>query len=190
MNFKSTLHTDRYVDGFGNCFTLEPDRMNLESEIAPLGACFSYSDYNEAFHPNESEVINSQSEMECDDVDVDLEVISEQEETCKCKRGPYRYYSEAHKQRFWQLVISIIRKYGWSKVGEKSVLKVPITRDLNVSFLGAISSKGSVDLKVRVPAQVAPNKKRKLGSNTTISEEKTRVGTTSKHFYAFVKSVL
>ncbi|KAI5968997.1 hypothetical protein CANMA_001993 [Candida margitis] len=54
----------------------------------------------------------------------------------------------------------------------------------------AISSKGCVDLKVRLPAETAPNKKRKLGSNTTVSEKKTRVGTTANHFFAFVKSVL
>lgn len=88
------------MDGLGNCFTSKLDRMALESELAPLEVCFSYSDYNEVFHPNESEVDNLQSDMECDnvDVDVDVDVISEQEETFKRKRGPYRYYSEAHKQ--------------------------------------------------------------------------------------------
>ena len=54
--------------------------------------------------------------------------------------------------------ISMGRVYGWSKVGEKAVLSVPVTRGLNVSFLGAISSKGCVDLKVRLPAETAPNK--------------------------------
>ncbi|KAI5965432.1 hypothetical protein CANMA_003402 [Candida margitis] len=86
--------------------------------------------------------------------------------------------------------ISMRWEYGWSKVGEKAVLSVPVTRGLNVSFLGAISSKGCVDLKVPLPAETAPNKKRKLGSYTTISEKKTRVGTTANHFFAFVKSVL
>ncbi|KAI5970613.1 hypothetical protein CANMA_000354 [Candida margitis] len=86
--------------------------------------------------------------------------------------------------------ISMRREYGWSKVGEKAVLKVPVTRGLNVSFLRAISSKGCVDLKVRLPAETAPNKKRKLGSYTTVSEKKTRIGTTANHFCAFVKSVL
>lgn len=82
MNFKLELQSDKYEDGLGNCFPLEPDQVNLKSEIAPLKACFSYSNYNEAFHPNESEV-NLQSDMENDDVDV----TSEQEETCKLKRG-------------------------------------------------------------------------------------------------------
>ncbi|KAI5962014.1 hypothetical protein CANMA_003666 [Candida margitis] len=86
--------------------------------------------------------------------------------------------------------ISMRREYGWSKVGEKAVLKVPVTRSLNVSFLGAISSKGCVDLKVRLTAGTSPNKKRKVDSNTTISEKKTRVGTTADHFYSFVKFVL
>ncbi|KAI5967356.1 hypothetical protein CANMA_003176 [Candida margitis] len=332
MNFKSELHTDRYVDGLGNCFTLESDRMTPEGEIAPLESCFSYSDYNEAFHLNESEVDNFQSDMECDSVDVDVNISSEQEGTCKLKRGPYRYYSEVQKQIFWQLVIeqgdsaykaaqalnislrtaytwkrkrnrrvicelngiyeelkksgrkpllteehklflkdlvlsdpivtvdfllnklrstfegakasestiynflikickfslkrlskwamrrdspelkqerfqwaleqkdkidfekncvfideagfniSMRREYGWSKVGEKAVLKVPVTRGLNVSFLGAISSKGCVDLKVQLPAETAPSKKRKLDSST-VSKKKTRVGTTADHFY-------
>ena len=79
--------------------------MALESERAPLESCFNYSDYNEAFRPNESEADNLNSDMECDDVDVDLEAVSEQEETYKRKGGPYRYYSEAQKQRFWQPVI-------------------------------------------------------------------------------------
>ncbi|KAI5965434.1 hypothetical protein CANMA_003404 [Candida margitis] len=81
-------------------------------------------------------------------------------------------------------------EYGWSKVGEKAVLSVPVTRGLNVSFLGAISSKGCVDLKVPLTAETAPNKKRKVDSNTTISEKKARVGTTADHFYSFVKFVL
>lgn len=38
--------------------------MTLEGEIASLEVCFSYSDYNEVLHRNESEVINLQSDME------------------------------------------------------------------------------------------------------------------------------
>nr|KAI5909874.1 hypothetical protein K4G61_g3562 [Candida parapsilosis] len=94
----------------GQCLNLTtpvpfPPHMALESERAPLESCFNYSDYNEAFRPNESEADNLHSDMECDDVDVDLEAVSEQEETYKRKGGPYRYYSEAQKQRFWQPVI-------------------------------------------------------------------------------------
>ena len=70
------------------------------------------------------------------------------------------------------------------------MLKVSVTSGLNVSFLGAISSKGCVDLKVRLLAETAPNNKRKADSNTTVSEKKSRVGTTVDHFYSFVKSVL
>jgi len=105
MSIRLELHTDRYVDGLCNCFTLDTGQMALKSEIAPLESCFSYSDYNEAFRLNESEVNNLQSEMECDSVDVDVNISSGQEETCKRKRGPYRYYSEVQKQRFWQLVM-------------------------------------------------------------------------------------
>ena len=86
--------------------------------------------------------------------------------------------------------ISMRREYGWPKVGEKAVLKVSVTRGLKVSFLGAISSKGCVDLKVRLLAETAPNNKRKADSNTTVSEKKSRVGTTVDHFYSFVKSEL
>ena len=340
MNSKLELHTNRYVDGLGNSFTLESDLMDLDSQTAPLESCFCYSDYNEAVPPTKIEADNLHSNMECDDVDVDVAVSPEQDKNCKFKRGPYRYYSEAEKQRFWQLVIeqgssayraaqatdislqtaytwkrnwnrlianeingiydkpkkrgrkpllsedhknylkelvlsdptvtvdfllnklrstfegvkasestiynflikvckfslkrlskwsmrrdlpelkqqrfewalenkdkidlekncvfideagfniSMRREYGWSKVGEKAVLKVPVTRGLNVSFLGAISPKGCIDLKVRLPVENAPNKKRKVNSNTTISEKKSRVGTTADHFYSFVKSVL
>ena len=105
INFKLELHTDRYVDRLGNCFSLDTGQMALESEIAPLESCISYSDYNETFYLNESEVDNLQSEMECNSVDVDVNISSEQEETCKRERGPYRYYSEVQKQTFWQLVI-------------------------------------------------------------------------------------
>lgn len=59
MNFKLELHPDKYVDGLGNCFRLEPDQMNLENEIAPLEECFIYSDYNETFYLSEIEVDNS-----------------------------------------------------------------------------------------------------------------------------------
>lgn len=44
--------------------------MDLESEIVPLEVCFSYNDYIEALHLNESEVDNLQSDMEFDNVDV------------------------------------------------------------------------------------------------------------------------
>ncbi|KAI5967353.1 hypothetical protein CANMA_003173 [Candida margitis] len=73
MNLKQTLHTD------------------------------NYSDYNEAFHPTKIEVDNLHSDIECDDIDVDIS--SERDETCKWKRGPYIYYSEVQKQIFWKLVI-------------------------------------------------------------------------------------
>lgn len=39
--------------------------MDLGSELVPLEACFNNNDYNEAFHPNEIEVNNVQSDMEC-----------------------------------------------------------------------------------------------------------------------------
>ena len=105
MNSKLELHTNRYVDGLGNSFTLESDLMDLDSQTAPLESCFCYSDYNEAVPPTKIEADNLHSNMECDDVDVDVDVSPEQDKNCKFKRGPYRYYSEAEKQRFWQLVI-------------------------------------------------------------------------------------
>ena len=71
MNFKLKLHFGGYVDGLGNIFALESYWMTLEGETAQLEACFSYSDYIEAFHLNESEVDNLQSHMEWDSVDVD-----------------------------------------------------------------------------------------------------------------------
>ncbi|KAI5961126.1 hypothetical protein CANMA_003900 [Candida margitis] len=95
MNFKSELHTNRYVDGIGNFFTLEFGRMTLEVEITPLESCFSYSDYNEAVPPTKIETDNLHSNMECDDVDENIS--SGQEENCKRKMGPYRYYSEVQK---------------------------------------------------------------------------------------------
>ena len=61
--------------------------MALENETAPLETCFSYSDYNETFHPNGCEIDNLQSDMECDSVDIDVNISSGQEEICKCKRG-------------------------------------------------------------------------------------------------------
>lgn len=85
------------MDDLGTNLTLDPDLMALESEIASLEVCFSYSDYNETFHPNEREVDNLQSDMECDSVYVDVDMNSEQEETCKCESGTCRDYSEAQK---------------------------------------------------------------------------------------------
>ncbi|CCG22925.1 hypothetical protein CORT_0D00770 [Candida orthopsilosis Co 90-125] len=63
--------------------------MVLESGIAPLEVCFSYSDYNKAFHPNEIQVDNSQYDIECDgvDVDVDVHMNSEQAQSCKREKG-------------------------------------------------------------------------------------------------------
>ena len=85
--------------------------------------------------------------------------------------------------------ISMRREYGWSAVGEKAVIKVPVTRGLNVTFIGAICAKGCIDLRVRNPANMATNKKRKIDSDTSVVESSGR-GTTANHFYSFIKSVL
>lgn len=330
MDLKAELLTDGYVDGLGNRFYTDPEEMTLESEIAPVEACFSYSDYRNVLQP---------TTMELDEVifEKDEDMNTEEMEETRKYRGPYRHYRQAVKQRFWQLVmeegvsaykaaklediplqtaytwkrnwnktlvnelngisvppkkrgrkplltdehkeflqklikedatvtldfmleslktafvnvrakattiynfvtkvckfslkriskwalrrsleelkqqrlewaeeykgkldfnencifideagfnISMRREYGWSAVGEKAVLTVPVTRGLNVSFIGAISAKGCIELKVRAP--VAPsNKKRKLDSET--NAEKVSRGTTANHFYGFVKSVI
>lgn len=61
--------------------------MVLENDTAPLGSCFCYSDYNEAFSPNEIQVDNLQYDMECDSVDVDVRMNSGQEQSCKREKG-------------------------------------------------------------------------------------------------------
>ena len=332
MDLKAKLLTDGYVDGLGNRFYAEPSEMTLESEIAPVEACFSYSDYKHFEKPGIMDIM-------------EIDPIFEEEENAEMEiemkerryRGSYRYYNQAVKQRFWHLVmeegvsaykaaklediplqtaytwkrnwnkilvnelngiseptkkrgrkplltgehkeflqklikedatvtldfmlerlkkaftnvrakattiynfvtkvcklslkriskwalrrsleelkkqrlewaekykdkldfsqncifideagfnISMRREYGWSAVGEKAVLTVPVTRGLNISFIGAISVKGCIELKVRTPVATS-NKKRKLDSETTI--DKVSKGTTANHFYSFVKSVI
>lgn len=85
--------------------------------------------------------------------------------------------------------ISMRREYGWSAVGEKAVIKVPVTRGVNVSFLGAVCAKGCIELMVRNPATIAANKKRKIDTDTAVSESGGR-GTTANHIFTFVKSVI
>ncbi|KAI5952225.1 hypothetical protein CANMA_005068 [Candida margitis] len=132
MNFKSELHTDGYVDGLGNCSTLEPDRMDLESEIAPLEACFSYSDYNEAFHLNESEVDNLQSDMKCDEVDVDIN--SEEEQSCERKKSPYRKWNRqvicklngTTANHFFEFVKSVVREIETNEELKEIKYSIPV----------------------------------------------------------------
>lgn len=85
--------------------------------------------------------------------------------------------------------ISMRREYGWSAVGEKAVIKVPVTKGVNVSFLGAICSKGCIDLKARSQSKTVANKKRKINSDTSVTESSGR-GTTANHFYSFIKGVI
>lgn len=85
--------------------------------------------------------------------------------------------------------LSMRREYGWSSVGEKAITTAPITRGLNVSFIGAISSQGCISLKVRHPGGLVGNKKRKIETEVT-SSTLSSTGTTADHIYGFVKSVI
>lgn len=85
--------------------------------------------------------------------------------------------------------LSMRREYGWSSVGEKAIVNAPITRGLNISFIGAISSHGCISLKVRHPQGLVGGKKRKLDTDGT-SSKLNPIGTTADHFYDFVKSVI
>ena len=76
-------------------FGVRPDGFGKRYCSIGVLILFSYSIYNEALLPTKIEVDNLHSDIECDDINVDIS--SEQDETCKCKRGSYRYYSEAQK---------------------------------------------------------------------------------------------
>lgn len=337
MDLRAQSLADGYVDGLGNRFYTEPSEMTLESEIAPVEACFSYSDYMKATKSSDMD-IDEHLFVEDGEMSIEDDEMVEKESTeTKRGRGSYRFYNNSVKQRFWQLVmeegvsaykaallediplqtaytwkrnwnrmvvnllngiseppkkrgrkplltdehkeflqnlikedatvtlevmleslkkafkdvrakattiytfvtkvckfslkriakwasrrsleelkqqrlewaeeykdkldfnkncifideagfnISMRREYGWSAVGEKAILTVPVTRGLNVSFIGAISAKGCIELKLRTPV-TSPNKKRKLDSDGS-SPEASR-GTTANHFYSFVKSII
>lgn len=83
--------------------------------------------------------------------------------------------------------INMKRTFAWSRKGERAVVKTPKTRARTTTILGAISSFGVVNIKVRRPVTTAPNKKRKTAQSTpkTVSR-----GTVTGHFYNFVATTI
>lgn len=57
--------------------------------------------------------------------------------------------------------INMKRSFAWSKKGTRAVVQVPKTRARTTTILGAVSSLGVVNMRVKRPKAVAPQKKRK-----------------------------
>ncbi|ODV77679.1 uncharacterized protein CANTADRAFT_32018, partial [Suhomyces tanzawaensis NRRL Y-17324] len=107
MDINAVKFNDRYVDGLGNSFSLEPEEMTLECEMTSLGDCFDFSEFKRIKDSALStEIANNGSEMEMNDEDYEMDDIDAANiKHVGLKRGPYNYYSDAVRERFWNLVI-------------------------------------------------------------------------------------
>lgn len=82
--------------------------------------------------------------------------------------------------------INLSRSMVWSKKGTRAVVVQPKTRAKTTTILGAISSQGIINIKVRVPYE-QNSKKRKV---TGESKVKKTVGTVLGHYFNFISATL
>ena len=87
--------------------------------------------------------------------------------------------------------INMKRSYAWSKKGSRAIVKVPKTRAMTTTILGAISPFGVVNVSVRRPKAMAPSKKRKTaGSSRTVDKTTSKRGTVTGHYFNFLSSTM
>lgn len=87
--------------------------------------------------------------------------------------------------------INMKRSFAWSKKGTRAVVQVPKTRARMTTILGAVSSLGVVNMRVKRPKAVAPQKKRKANGGVVNSANvKGRGGTVTGHYFNFIASTL
>ncbi|KAG1063117.1 hypothetical protein G6F41_011037 [Rhizopus arrhizus] len=83
------------------------------------------------------------------------------------------------------------RSYAWSKKGSRAIVKVPKTRAMTATILGALSPFGVVNVSVRRPKAMAPSKKRKTaGSSRTVDKTTSKRGTVTGHYFNFLSSTM
>ncbi|EGW30016.1 uncharacterized protein SPAPADRAFT_52860 [Spathaspora passalidarum NRRL Y-27907] len=92
MEFRSKLIEIGYIDALGNSFDLKG--TELES-------CFSFKEYKTVADSME---FDAAEELNSNDTNMDV-VDSSLNKSVKRKRGCYKYYSQAQKQRFWNMII-------------------------------------------------------------------------------------
>ncbi|KAK4517023.1 uncharacterized protein ATC70_000351 [Mucor velutinosus] len=83
--------------------------------------------------------------------------------------------------------INMKRNYAWSGKGKRTVVNVPKTRVKTTTIIGAISSFGIVNVKVKLPKVTAPSKKRKATCGPVQAD---KGETVTGHYFNFVASTL
>lgn len=81
--------------------------------------------------------------------------------------------------------INLKRSMAWTRKGTRAEVVVPEARAKTTTILGAIAANGVINIRVRRP--LAPSKKRKTASSTTV---KATTGTVTGHYINFVNSTL
>ncbi|EIE88349.1 hypothetical protein RO3G_13060 [Rhizopus delemar RA 99-880] len=82
--------------------------------------------------------------------------------------------------------INMKRTVPWSKIGSHAEVVIPKTRAKTATILGAISSYGVINVKVRKPRAVNQNKKRKAGGGKAVINTQSRGGTVTGHDFNFI----
>ena len=83
--------------------------------------------------------------------------------------------------------INLKRTMAWSKKGTRAEVVQPVTRAKTTTILGAISARGIVNVKVRVPYIASKKRKATSGSSKTASRSS---GTVTGHYFNFIASTL
>ncbi|KAG2191936.1 hypothetical protein INT47_012019 [Mucor saturninus] len=89
--------------------------------------------------------------------------------------------------------VNLKRTMAWSKKGERAIVETPITRAQTTNILGAISSHGIINVKVRRPYQSVSKKRKILKTPSTTSDSTGPIkttGTVTGHYFNFIASTL
>ncbi|KAG1459641.1 hypothetical protein G6F46_004097 [Rhizopus delemar] len=86
--------------------------------------------------------------------------------------------------------INMKRSYAWSKKGSRAIVKVPKTRAITTTMLGAISPFGVVSVLVRRPKAMTPSKKRKATGSRAVDKTTGKRGTVTGHYFNFLSSTM
>jgi len=82
------------------------------------------------------------------------------------------------------------RSYTWPKKGSRAIVKVPKTRAITTTILGAISPFGVVSVSVRRPKAMTPSKKRKTTDSRAVDKTTSKRGTATGHYFNFLSSTM
>ncbi|KAG1552332.1 hypothetical protein G6F47_008924 [Rhizopus delemar] len=82
--------------------------------------------------------------------------------------------------------INMKRAVAWSKIGSRAEVVITKSRAKSTTIFEATSPYGAINVKVRKPRAVNPNKKRKAGGGKAVINTQSRSGTVTGHYFNFI----